>query len=301
MWVLREGGKNTKRAFNAWLKTLWEDITTRTLNWATYFCIVKLRTCNTFFYTSPSSDHVFSPPLYSKDCQGVEIKFVFPVFVPRGRLLYVSTRKSEKIGILVKLDPVNYFTAHAETKTKQKGKIIFPAQPCPSKTKKSETLFLWKRLIGNVTCVPTFPWSYKSKQVRQNVPEEKTWCCQLFPSACLRHKQSTSHQLHKQLTITSQPNEQKTTSNLNQNLNGQKCVFLGLEDKFSYVRSTKLRESLISDLGGDASARSKIWSTWVEEGGRVSSKCFIFWSDQKFNGCRYIGRLSWKHLISILS
>ena len=145
-----------------------------------------------------------------------------------------------------------------------------------------------KRLIGNVTCVPTFPWSYKSKQVRQNVPEEKTWCCQLFPSACLRHKQSTSHQLHKQLTITSQPNEQKTTSNISQNFNGQKCVFLGLEDKFSYVRSTKLRESLISDLGGDASARSKIWSTWVEEGGRVSSKCFIFWSDQKFNGCRYM-------------
>ena len=180
MWVLREGGKNTKRAFNAWSKTLWEDITTRTLNWATYFCIVKLRTCNTFFYTSPSSDHVFSPPLYSKDCQGVEIKFVFPVFVPRGRLLYVSTRKSEKIGILVKLDPVNYFT---ETKTKKEGKIIFPAQPCPSKTKKSETLFLWrkKRLIGNATCVRTFPWSYKSKQVRQNVPEEKTWCCQLFP------------------------------------------------------------------------------------------------------------------------
>ena len=97
----------------------------------------------------------------------------------------------------------------------------------------------------------------------------------------------------------------KTTSNLSQNLNGQKCVtvsvFLGLENKFSYVRSTKFRESLISDLEGDASARSKIWSTWGEEGGRVSSKCFIFWSDQKFNGCRYIGRLSWKHLISILS
>ena len=141
MWVLREGGKNTKRAFNAWLKTLWEDITTRTLNWATYFCIVKLRTCNTFFYTSPSSDHVFSPPLYSKDCQGVEIKFVFPVFVPRGRLLYVSTRKSEKIGILVKLDPVNYFT---ETKTKKKTKLYSQPSHVHLKLKSQKPCFCEK-------------------------------------------------------------------------------------------------------------------------------------------------------------
>ena len=206
MWVLREGGKNTKRAFNAWLKTLWEDITTRTLNWATYFCIVKLRTCNTFFYTSSSSDHVFSPPLYSKDCQGVEIKFVFPVFVPRGRLLYVSTRKSEKIGILVKLDPVNNFTAHAETKTKQKGKIIFPAQSCPSKTKKSETLFLWKRLIGNVTCVPTFRDHIRANKPDKMFPKKKLDAVNYFPAPAF----DTNSPLHISSTNNSPSHRNQT-------------------------------------------------------------------------------------------
>ena len=206
MWVLREGGKNTKRAFNAWLKTLWEDITTRTLNWATYFCIVKLRTCNTFFYTSPSSDHVFSPPLYSKDCQGVEIKFVFPVFVPRGRLLYVSTRKSEKIGILVKLDPVNYFTAQRRQKQNKKVKLYSQPSHVHLKLKSQKPCFCEKGWLVMSLVSQLFRDHIRANKSDKMFPKKKLDAVNYFPAPAF----DTNSPLHISSTNNSPSHRNQT-------------------------------------------------------------------------------------------